>query len=102
MPKTESWGLAPYAVHFADREPITIAVKGRDRWALEQLRIAGAKGCTPIDQPAPRWASYIHNLRAAQVPIDTLHEPHEGPFAGTHARYVLRARVCPLKPEGAA
>jgi hypothetical protein len=38
------------------------------------------------------------------VPIDTIHEKHEGEFPGTHARYVLRATVTPDteggKPDG--
>ena len=27
------------------------------------------------------------------VCIETLNEPHKGPFSGTHARYVLRSTV---------
>lgn len=37
----------------AGGDPFRIVVGGRDRWALEELRKAGAKGCTPIDNPAP-------------------------------------------------
>lgn len=71
----------------------SITVSGRDRWALERLLGAGALGCTPIDDPAPRWSGYIFNLRQMGVAIETIHERHGGPFAGTHARYVLRAAV---------
>lgn len=74
-------------------EPITIYAKGRDAWALDRLRWAGPKGCTPITEPAPRWSAYVFNLRALGVPIETVHEPHGGEYAGTHGRYVLRARV---------
>ena len=74
-------------------EPFTIYAKGRDAWALDRLSEAGPKGCTPIEQPAPRWSSYVFNLRKQRVPIETLHEPHEGEFSGTHGRYVLRAVV---------
>ncbi|CAN1520894.1 hypothetical protein MCELHM10_01094 [Paracoccaceae bacterium] len=74
-------------------ETFTVAVKGRDEWALDRLREAGPKGCTPIDQPAPRWSAYVHNLRGLGVPIETMTEPHGGEFAGHHGRYVLRARV---------
>ena len=73
--------------------PFAIYVKGRDAWALDQLRTAGAKGCTPIEQPAPRWSGYVHRLRNLGVPIETLHEPHGGEFSGLHGRYVLRALV---------
>ena len=71
----------------------TIVVSGRDRWALECLVNAADKGCTPIDTPGPRWSAYVYNLRKMGVCIETLNEPHKGPFAGTHARYVLRSTV---------
>jgi len=74
-------------------EPFTIEAKGREAWALDRLLTAGPKGCTPIDQPAPRWSAYIHKLRGQGVPIETVHEPHGGEFSGTHGRYVLRAVV---------
>ncbi|MCA0943379.1 hypothetical protein LCM08_00480 [Salipiger pacificus] len=54
---------------------------------------AGATGCTPIETPGPRWSDYVFKLRAAGVEIETITEAHEGPFSGTHARYVLRSRV---------
>jgi hypothetical protein len=73
--------------------PCAIFVSGRDRWALERLMDAGARGCTPIDEPAPRWSGYVFNLRRMGVAIETIHERHGGPFAGTHARYVLRSSV---------
>lgn len=74
-------------------EAFTIEAKGREAWALYRLTEAGPRGCTPIEQPAPRWSAYVHRLRALGLPIETLHEPHGGAFAGTHGRYVLRARV---------
>lgn len=76
-------------------EPFTIEAKGRDAWTLDRLSEAGARGCTPITQPAPRWSAYVHNLRGLGVPIETVREPHRGDFPGTHARYVLRASVTP-------
>jgi len=54
---------------------------------------ASAKGCTPVDTPGPRWSAYIFDLRQMGVDIETVHESHDGPFSGTHARYVLRSRV---------
>lgn len=74
-------------------KPFFVTVKGRNAWALDRLIEAGSRGCTPIEQPAPRWSAYIHRLRELGVPIETLHEPHGGTYAGTHARYVLRGTV---------
>jgi hypothetical protein len=74
-------------------EAFTIEAKGRDAWALDRLHEAGATGCTPITEPAPRWSAYVHNLRGLGVPIETLTETHGGEFSGKHGRYVLRATV---------
>lgn len=79
---------------------VTIAVSGRVLWALERLLEAGCKGCTPITKPAPRWAAYVHTLRGLGVPVETIHEEHEGEFPGTHARYVLCATVTPETEGG--
>ncbi len=86
----------------AGGDPFRIVVSGRDRWALEELRKAGAKGCTPIDNPAPRWSAYVFNLRELGVPVETIHEPHGGEFSGTHARYVLRGQATPDYWKGGA
>lgn len=74
-------------------EPFTIQATGREAWALDRLRLAGPKGCTPIEQPAPRWSAYVHCLRGRGVPIETLTEKHGGEYPGHHGRYVLRADV---------
>lgn len=71
----------------------TIKVVGRDAWALRNLVMAGTRGCTPIDNPAPRWAHYTWKLRRAGFVIETIDEKHGGQFAGSHARYVLRSQV---------
>jgi hypothetical protein len=68
-------------------------VQGRDAWALLELMGARERGCTPIDNPGPRWSAYVFNLRGLGLAIETVHESHRGPFAGTHARYVLRSQV---------
>jgi hypothetical protein len=60
---------------------------------LFELVKAGMKGCTPIDQPAPRWSNYVFRLRRQGVAIETITEKHAGAYAGTHARYVLRSQV---------
>lgn len=63
--------------------------KGRDAWALLELHNAGNTGCTPIDNPAPRWSAYVFNLRQDDAPISTIYETHKGAFPGNHARYIL-------------
>lgn len=73
--------------------PHRLSVCGRDAWALSELLRQGERGCTPIDNPAPRWSGYVHNLRKMGVNIETVTEKHGGPFAGHHARYVLRSRI---------
>ncbi|HBZ43712.1 MAG TPA: hypothetical protein DEO85_06540 [Maritimibacter sp.] len=83
-------------VHKAGCEPFPIAVRGRDRWALCQLIDAGERGCTPIDNPAPRWSAYVHDLRKMGLPIETIHERHTGAYPGTHGRYILKATVRPI------
>jgi hypothetical protein len=86
-------GAGLYHVTPEGGETFTITARGRAAWALDRLRCAGLKGCTPITEPAPRWSAYVHRLRALGVPIETVREPHGGAYAGTHGRYVLRARV---------
>lgn len=70
-----------------------VTVIGRDAWALDRLMEAGEAGCTPIDQPAPRWSGYVHKIRKAGIVIETVTESHGGAYAGHHARYVLRTSV---------
>lgn len=77
-------------------------VVGRDAWALQNLLRAGERGCTPIDTPGPRWSHYVFKLRRAGFIIETVDESHGGPFAGTHARYVLRSHVTILREMGRA
>lgn len=91
----------PYLVAPSAGDPFRIVVSGRDCWALEELRKAGAKGCTPIDNPAPRWSAYVFNLRDLGVDIETITEPHAGDFPGHHGRYVLRSGVAPDWKGGA-
>lgn len=77
-------------------------VVGRDAWALLNLLRAGERGCTPITTPGPRWSHYVYKLRRAGFIIETIDENHGGPFAGTHARYVLRSQVTILREMGRA
>jgi hypothetical protein len=77
-----------------------ITVRGRDAWALLELKAANENGCTPIDHPGPRWSGYVHNLRKAGIVVETIREAHVGPFSGQHARYVPRSLVTILEKEG--
>ena len=72
----------------------TFTVKGREAWAFLELVKAGPKGCTPIDNPGPRWSAYVFTLkRDYGLAVETRHEPHRGPFPGNHARYLLHDTV---------
>lgn len=82
-------------------DELHITVKGRDAWALSELMQAGEKGVTPISHPAPRWSAYVFNLRSIGVDVQTINEPHKGPYAGTHARYVLRSEISVLESVNA-
>lgn len=77
-------------------------VIGRDAWALKNLIAAGKRGCTPITYPGPRWSAYVFNLRKMGFIVETIHDNHEGPFAGTHARYVLHSVVTIRQEMGRA
>ena len=81
----------------------TITPAGRDAWALGELITAGTAGCTPIDNPGPRWSGYVHKLKRIHgLDIETITEMHGGDYAGKHARYVLRSRVTFADPADAA
>ena len=106
--KHENWGDARYRVTRTDGTEREFFVKGRDRWALQNLMDAGPAGCTPIDHPGPRWSAYVFSLKnECGVEIETRHEKHGPPFEGTHARYILVSKVerlpwiAPAKTEGA-
>jgi hypothetical protein len=74
-------------------EPRRVSVIGREAWALLELVEAGTRGCTPIDNPAPRWSHYVWLLRGHGFMVETIHEDHGGPFSGSHARYLLHDAV---------
>jgi hypothetical protein len=81
----------------------SIAVRGRDEWALLELKGTGELGCTLVHNPAPRWSRYIDNLRRLGVRIETIHEGHRGPPGRPLPRYILRSWVEVVKAghEGA-
>jgi hypothetical protein len=77
----------------ANGAPEILQLAGRQEWALSHLLAAGATGCTPIGHPGPRWSDYVFKLRRRSLDIATLTEHHDGPFAGTHGRYILLSKV---------
>jgi hypothetical protein len=46
-----------------------------------------------------RWSGYVHKLRKAGIVIETIRETHASPFAGQHARYVLRSLITILEEK---
>jgi hypothetical protein len=75
----------------------TLRLKGREAWTLAHLIKAGENGIIPLERPAPRWSAYVHTLRKRGLTIDTVDEPHAGPYSGTHGRYILRTSLEVLK-----
>lgn len=88
-----------FVLQGTDGEPLLLDLKGREEWALSHLLAAGNLGCTPIDTPGPRWSDYVFKLRRRGIDIVTITEAHDGPYAGTHARYVLKSKIEPV-PSG--
>lgn len=82
-----------FTIDNENAKPFPVTLSGRLLWALSSLMAKGGTGCTPISEPAPRWSAYIFDLRAMGVQIETKHEPHAGPYPGTHGRYVLKSQV---------
>jgi len=82
-----------YLLYPDDGDPFEIRASGRFDWALDELIKAGSEGIIPMENPAPRWSAYVHVLRSLGIEIDTVMEPHEGPFPGKHGRYVLQSLV---------
>jgi hypothetical protein len=77
-----------------------VTVRGREAWALLELKDANDNGCTPIDHPGPRWSGYVHKRRKPGIVIETIRETHDGLFAGQHARYVLRSLITIFEKRG--
>lgn len=94
--------ITRYIISRDGAEPFNVSATGRERWTLESLIAAGSNGCTPIDNPAPRWSAYVFVLRQKGILIETVTEQHGGQFKGNHARYVLRSKVSRAETEGSA
>jgi hypothetical protein len=76
-----------------------VLIKGRYTRCLYTLIRAGKGGVSPaMDDPMPRWSHYVFWLRSRyEVAIETVTEKHDGPYAGTYARYVLLSNVAILR-----
>jgi hypothetical protein len=95
--------VAFYVYDCLDGSARIIKPAGRDAWALSELIFAGAAGCTPIDNPGPRWSGYVFKLKQIYaLDIESITEMHGGEYAGKHARYVLRSKVQFADPADAA
>lgn len=80
--------------------PITLNLRGRLAWTLLELVKAGQKGITSLHNPAPRISHYVMTLRRKGVAIETIMEPHKGPFPGEHGIYKLCSTVTIERVEG--
>jgi hypothetical protein len=81
--------------------PETLRLKGREAWTLACLMEVREHGVILLERPAPRWSAYVHSLRKRGIVIDTIDEPHAGPYSGTHGRYILRTPLRVLKATSA-
>lgn len=73
-------------------QKITVA-PARVAFAIHALAERGERGVTPLEWIGPRWSDYVFKAKKLGFDIETVHEGHAGPFAGRHARYVLRSPV---------
>jgi len=73
-------------------------IEGREAWMLRLLINAGRCGVSPLDRPdGTRMSHYVYLLRRDGFVVETEHEPHGGPFPGTHARYRLGGKITILE-----
>jgi hypothetical protein len=88
---------ATFELTEADGSTRRFSTCGRFAMTLKALIEAGAEGVTSMTL-AQSWAirtsHYVYRLRRDHgLMIETIKEPHDGEFAGHHARYVLHDRV---------
>ena len=79
-----------------------LKVRDRSAWALLSLIEAGEVGVAPLERLAPRWSLYVSIFRQKGLAIETVLEPHGGPYAGRRGRYVLRSLIEIIDREDAA
>ena len=79
---------------------ITLHLKGRLDWTLQELVKAGESGITPLHNPAPRVFHYVMTLRRKGVAIATDMQPHGGDFPGEHGVCRLKSAVTIEQVEG--
>ena len=98
----KKWGPAPYQFTDHTGETRVVTIKGRVRWAVEELRKAGAEGRTGREALGPRWAAYIHTAKHVHgIPIRSEWEKHEGEHPGKHKRWFLACDIRPVVKGGA-
>jgi hypothetical protein len=75
-----------------DSNKASIKLVGRPAWLFDLLQSAGEQGVTTLQLPAGvRVSHYILILRRADLVIESVREPNEGEFSGSHVRYVDRS-----------
>ena len=84
---------ASYEVKNGDGTAYVVRLQGRQLWTLHML-IQGP--CNPRNHPAPRWSSYVAELRKKGLMILTEWEHHGAPFPGRHGVYRLISHVKPI------
>lgn len=78
----------------------TFTLSGRIGQTIYHLWQAGPAGITAFETPALRLAAYVHSLREMGFAIETQMEPHEGKYAGNHAKYILRTSIVVTQSDG--
>ena len=85
-----------------DEAPITLYLKGRLAWMMQELVAAGDKGISPLHNPAPRASHYVMSFRRKGGIIETDTQRHGGAFPGVHGTYRLKSVVTIEQVEGRA
>ena len=97
----KKWAKAPYEITTPEGETRIVTIGGRVRWAIEELRKAGAIGRTGREALGPRWAAYMHEAKHSfNIPIRDAWEPHEGEHPGRHKRWFLDCKIRPVAQFG--
>jgi hypothetical protein len=69
-------------------------------FAAFRYHLSASTSLRGTPSPSLRWSGYVHKLRKVGIVIETIREAHGGPFAGQHARYVLRTLITVLEKKG--
>lgn len=76
-----------------DPSGLPITFRGREAWACRELIRAGDAGVSSLHHIGPRLAHYCMKIRRAGILIETVKQPHGGPYVGWHGVYKLRTKL---------